>query len=101
MVGTHMPRVTSMDRGRRANGCTWLRNGAGCVPTFSASSGSPQPSPVWNPDAEVGADYRIRPSPLERGAGHRFDFLLGGLCKLRNGPHSSGEGPKNAPRQPE
>lgn len=62
------------------------------MPTFSAPDGSPKPSPVWNPDAEVGADYRIRPSPLERGAGHRFDFLLDGLCKLRNGPHSSAEG---------
>jgi hypothetical protein len=26
---------------------------------FQCPSGSPQPSPEWNPDAEVGADYRI------------------------------------------
>ena len=59
MVGTHMPRVPSVDRGRRVDGCTWPGSGAGCVPTFSAPDGSPKPSPEWNPDAEVGADYRI------------------------------------------
>ena len=59
MVGTHMPRVPSVDRGRRVDGCTWPGSEAGCVPTFSAPDGSPKPSPEWNPDAEVGGDYRI------------------------------------------
>ena len=79
MVGTHMPRVPSVDRGRRVDGCTWPGSGAGCVPTFSAPDGSPKPSPEWNPDAEVGGDYRIIRRRCVSGKAaipghdHRFD----------------------------
>ena len=60
MVGTHKPRVPSIGPwAPRVRLHVAGVNRAGCVPTFSASSGSPKPSPVWNPDAEVGADYRI------------------------------------------
>ena len=59
MVGTHKPRVPSIGpwapRLRLHVLGRWSRMRA----NFQCPSGSPQPSPEWNPDAEVGADYRI------------------------------------------
>ena len=47
MVGTHMPRVPSVDRGRRVYGCTWLGRWSRMCANFQCPQRFPQNLPRY------------------------------------------------------